>query len=405
MERPNRYRFVIQILVTLVRICVGLVWAAAGPLLPYLMDEFSISRGSAGWYASAAPIAVVALALPIGIIGSKYSLKKTFALGAFLQAAGILIPLCSTYELVILTRVLFALGTAITVPLATAILSEWFSPRELPLVNGVTISFVSLGNAVAYTATIPIATILSWRYSIFIYGAFAFTCALAWLIFGREQKNKKPLVQPLGKEVLSQSGMSIKQAITQRSTIILALGVMGAWCLGNAIGSWLPTYYHEVFSMPLAKASALTALATIFGVIASIVGGMLSMRIGKRRPFLMISGICMGTFAMIGILFNVPAVIFVSVACFGLFGNLHNASIYTIPLELPNVNPRTGAIVFSFMLAAGNLGNFMGPLIVGYGRDLSGSYLPGFIICAVLSLGLFAAGLLIPETGPGRKKN
>jgi MFS transporter, NNP family, nitrate/nitrite transporter len=404
MEQPNRYRFVIQILVTLVRICVGLIWAAAGPLLPYLMNEFNISRGSAGWYASAAPIAVVAMAVPIGIIGAKYSLKKTFALGAFLQAASILIPLFSSYEMVILTRVLFALGTAITVPLATAILSEWFSPRELPLVNGITISFVSLGNAVAYTATIPIATILSWRYSIFIYGAFALTCALAWLIFGREQKNKKPLVQLLGKEVLSQSGMSIKQAITRKSTIYLALGVMGAWCLGNAIGSWLPTYYHEVFKMPLAKASSLTALATAAGVAASIVGGMLSMRIGKRRPFLMISGIFMGTFALISILFNVPAVIFVSVVLFGLFGNLHNASIYTIPMELANVNARTGAVVFSFMLAAGNFGNFMGPLIVGYGRDLSGSYLPGFIICAVLSLGLFAAGLLIPETGPGGKK-
>ena len=368
------------------------------------MNEFGISRGSAGWYASAAPIAVVVLALPIGILGAKYSLKKTFAVGAFLQASGILIPLFSSYDLVILTRVLFAVGTAITVPLATAILSEWFNARELPFINGITISFVSLGNAVAYTATIPIATFLSWRYSIFIYGAFAFTCALAWLIFGKEQKNRKPLTQAIQKAALVQPNISIKEAITRKSTIILGLGVMGAWCLGNAIGSWLPTYYHEVFNMPLEKASIITAIVTVAGVVASILGGMLSMRIGKRRPFLMISGIFMGVFALTCVLFNNMALIFVSVALFGLFANLHNASIYTIPMELPDMNPRTGSIVFSFMLAAGNFGNFIGPLIVGYARDFTGSYIPGFIICAVLSLGLLFAGILIPETGPGRRK-
>jgi dipeptide/tripeptide permease len=56
--------------------------------------------------------------------------------------------------------------------------------------------------------------------------------------------------------------------------------------------------------------------------------------------------------------------------------------LYTIPMELPNIRSRTGILVFSLMLAGGNFGNFMGPLIVGYIADLTGSYLPGYIICA-----------------------
>ena len=54
----------------------------------------------------------------------------------------------------------------------------------------------------------------------------------------------------------------------------------------------------------------------------------------------------------------------------------------------------------AMMLVGGNLGNFMSPLIVGYLVDVTGSYLPGFIIFIVLSYVLMIAGILLPETGP-----
>ena len=42
-------------------------------------------------------------------------------------------------------------------------------------------------------------------------------------------------------------------------------------------------------------------------------------------------------------------------------------------------------------------------LLVGYLADMTGSYLPGFIACAVFSLSLLIAGALLPETGPKAK--
>ena len=62
------------------------------------------------------------------------------------------------------------------------------------------------------------------------------------------------------------------------------------------------------------------------------------------------------------------------------------------------------SLVISAMQCAGNFGNFVGPLIVGYLADMTGSYLPGFIISATLSLSLLVAGLLLPETGPKARK-
>jgi MFS family permease len=382
-----------------------MIWASAGPLLPLIMGDFGLTRGSVGWFASVAPLTITFLAVPIGIIGTRYSLKKTFAVGALLQAGGIFAPLCSSYFPLLLTRMSFAIGTAITFPLVTAIAAEWFTSRELPVVNGITMSFNSLGNALAFVATVPIATVLSWRAPITIYGAVALTSAAAWLILGRDRRRPKPDGESTQTPISgAKSDQNIRQALTQRSTILLALATLGCWCLGNSIGSWLPTYYHQVFNMPLNKASSFTAIITVAGIASCLAGGFLSLRLGRRKPFLIIPGIFLGLSALGAILFNNIAAISVSLVFFGIFSNLQGPSLFVIPFELPGMSPRAGAMVIFAMLLGGNFGNFIGPLFVGYLADLTGSFLPGFIISATVSLALLAAGLLLPETGPGARK-
>ncbi len=285
------------------------------------MQAYQLSRGSAGWFASVAPLTIVLVSLPVGIIGARFSLKRTFAIGAFLQAAGILTPLTTGYLPLLLTRVCFAIGTAIIVPVATAIAAEWFTNRELPLVNGITMSFVTLGNAIAFVATVPIATALCWTAPITIYGAVALTCATAWAIMGRDRSRVHKMTEVTVPPVLdTRPDMSFRQVLTHRSTILLMLAVTASWALGNAIGSWLPNYYHEVFKMPLEKASSILAIATVGGGLACIAGGVLPMQLGRRKPFLIVPGVFMGLSALSAVLFNNPVVIYLSVALFGIFG-------------------------------------------------------------------------------------
>lgn len=400
--KKNRYRFVIQTLVILVRICIGLIWASAGPLLPLIMQEYGISRGTVSWYVSAVPVIMASLTIPASIVGTRLGLKKMFAIGAFLQASGLLAPFCTSYVQLFLTRVLFGAGIAITIPTASAIAAEWFSPRELPLVNGITISLVSLGNTAAYAATIPIATAFSWQASITIYAAFAFICAIAWLILGKERQGLATQRDSPPKEKMPE--MSLRAALKQKASFVLALSLLGPFCLSTAVSSWLPSYYHDAFGMPLARASSIVSIFTITGTIASFVGGILTMRIGQRKPFLLIPGLLFGLSALGCILFNNIASILISVALFGFFSSIQASSIFTIPMEIPGITPRTGAVVLSMALGVGNLGGFAGPIIVGYLADLTGSYMPGFLVCSALSLTLFFGGLLLPETGPKARK-
>ena len=214
------------------------------------MLEFGINQGSAGWFASIAPLTVALVAVPIAIIGAKYSLKKTFAVGALLQVAGVFVPLVHSYIPLLLTRVLFACGSAIMVPAASAITSEWFSARELTLVNGITVSYTNLTGALAFLITVPIALALSWRAPMVIYACLALTCAIAWIVFGKEPQKKKAVSEVSrepGRETKPE--FNVRQALTQRSTILIALAVMGSWGLTSVMGAWLPTYYHQSRSL------------------------------------------------------------------------------------------------------------------------------------------------------------
>ena len=369
------------------------------------MQAFSINRGAAGWFASSAPLTIALVGLPIGIIGTWFSPKKAFSVGAFLMAGGLLAYFSSNYLSLLLTRVVYALGNAITFTFAAAIAAEWFSSRELPMATGITMSVGNLGNAFAFVATVPIAMAFSWRAPIMIYAAVALACALAWTLFGRDRPRE--IVKPAAgsSDAEPKADLNIWQILSRRSTILLALATLGSWCLGNAIGSWLPSYYHEVFKMPLEKSSTITALITATGTFSSLLGGFLPLRIGRRKPFLIIPGIFIGLSALCAVLFDNSASIYLSIAFFGFFGNLQNASLFTIPFELHKNSHRTGTVVVFVMLVVGSTGNFAGPLLVGYLADLTGSYLPGFIICALISLGVLAAGLLLPETGPRARKS
>ena len=102
---------------------------------------------------------------------------------------------------------------------------------------------------------------------------------------------------------------------------------------------------------------------------------------------------------MVAVLVDNIVVIYLAIGCYGLLNSLYGPTLFTIPFEIYRGSPRTAAFVAFTVQIAGNIGNFIAPLMVGYLTDLTGSYLPGFFISASLSLLMLMAGVLLPETG------
>jgi cyanate permease len=72
-------------------------------------------------------------------------------------------------------------------------------------------------------------------------------------------------------------------------------------------------------------------------------------------------------------------------------------------MELYPADSSRVAIIFASIMTLGGIVNFIAPLVVGAVADLTGSFVPGLALFAVLAWGLGVVGFLLPETGPGRR--
>jgi cyanate permease len=285
-----------------------------------------------------------------------------------------------------------------TFPIAGGLIMQWFQGKELPLFNGLNTSSLSMGNTIALFTVVGIANSYDWRSSLTAYGIFCAVIAICWLVFGREGIYQNP---QSNKEAIQ---VGIWQVLRRKTTIILGMTAAGPFILFMAISSWLPTYYNEIFGISLSQASSVTGLFPIFGIVGSILGGILPMRTGLRKPFLIIPGVILGFAALGTFIINNPVVNYISVALFGICDYIFVPVVFTICMELPDTTPTIAALVIAAMLAIGNVFGFTGPMIVGLLTDLTGSYLPGLLTCSVLGFSLLIGGLLLPETGPKGKK-
>jgi CP family cyanate transporter-like MFS transporter len=398
----SRYRFAIEALIFSVLISLGLSWMAVAPLFTNIMEEFGVSRAETSLLTSVVALMAAFFTLLGGIITAKIGLKKTFAIGAIAMAAGLLTPLSSNFAVLLATRVLFGLGAGIAFPPVSGLIMQWFHAREFPLMNALNGTGSSIGIVIGMFLTVPLADAFSWKMPLTLYGGITLGFALAWLVLGKER------VTSSESELEGKSAVSAKTLITvikQRITLKLALTGVGPIALWMGLSSWLPTYYHEVFGMPLAKSSFLVGLLNFVGIPACLLGGILPMKVGLRRPFLIIPGIILGLSTFGTFLVNDPLVIYGCVIIVGVCIWVYFPVLVTVPMEMPEMTPLLVPIVLATAVGICDLCGFIAPLVIGYLADATGSYLPGFIMWSVISWTLPLGGFLLPETGPrGRRE-
>ena len=84
----------------------------------------------------------------------------------------------------------------------------------------------------------------------------------------------------------------------------------------------------------------------------------------------------------------------------GIGSWLYVPTLLSMTMDLVGRDPKGVALVWGSLITVSGFGMFLSPIVVGFIRDLTGSFLPGFYICAVAALSLLLAGILMPRTQP-----
>ena len=387
------YRFVIAGLLALLSFAAGLNLFAVGPITPLIIDDYVISHSAAGLLTSFVALVHAAFAIPASTLVGRVGLKTLIAVGSVAGSAPLLSFMAAdSFAFLLALRGVYGLAFVVLVPTMGPVFMQWFRTRELPLVNGAFVVAFTLGITTSVFIVEPLSAALGWEVALSAFGGVSLLAAVSWLVLGRAQR----VVGGIETHSITERVWGV---LRTRATLLVVVADAGPFALLTVALAWLPTFYNEVHGISLAKAGALMGLLSLAGLVSLILASLLATRAHRRRPFLIIPGILVGFAGLAVFLLADSAAVYVAVVALGFACWFYVPVLMTIPMELYPTDPRRVSVIFASLMTGAGIATFVAPLTVGAIADVTGSFVPGLALFAILAWSLGVAGFLMPETG------
>lgn len=395
--RLSRYRFVMGGLLVLLNFSLGLSFFVVTPITPIIMGEFEINRSTASLLTSVVILSQAGLAIPSGIIISRVGVKRMVLIGWALSSVTMLTWAATGFPLLLAIRIIYGISFAVLLPATGPIMMQWFRPRELPILNAINATVVTLAISISTFTVAPLSELLEWKVAVSLYGVASLLGAILWAALARTGR------RPGNETGRHPSFREIWAVLKSRTALLLALADAGPFAQYTALVAWLPTYYHEVYEMSLSRAGALVGLLPLAGIFSVILAGILAFRISNRRLFLLIPGLLVVLGGFGSFMLGDGPLLYAALLMLGFASWFYLPVLFTIPLELPEASETRVALTYGTMMTIASFFAFLSPLFVGTSTDILGTYNVGFVVLALLALTLLAGGIVLPETGSGRE--
>jgi NNP family nitrate/nitrite transporter-like MFS transporter len=361
-----------------------MVWVLLGVLGVYVSKDFGLNPSQKGLMA-ALPILGGSLArFPMGLLVDRIGPKRTGILGQLL----VMIPLLwgwqagtSFSEVMALGLLLGVAGGSFAVALPLA--SRWYPPEHQGLAMGV----AGAGNSGTVLAALfapRLAEAFGWHA---VFGLALIPISMVLVLFALFAKESP--TQPAPKPF-----KSYFDVLRERDTLWFSL--LYCFTFGGFVGlaSFMVIFFHDQYDVSKVAAGTLTALCVFAGSFMRPIGGLLSDRFGGVRVLTAVFAI--GSCGLLSIASLPPLGIAVPLIFFtmGTLG-LGNGSVFQL---VPQRFRKEIGMVTGVIGAAGGLGGFFMPSMLGLMKSATGTYAMGF-----MSLALCGAGCLIVLLGQKRR--
>ena len=357
------------------------VWALIAPLAKKFQDTLGLSSTSTLFLTAVPVILGSLLRIPMGMLTDRYGGRRMFTLLlAFSALPAVLFGYAHGYWQ--LVGVGFLLGVAgASFAVGVPFVSGWFSPERQGMALGV-YGMGNIGTAVAALSAPAIVhnwgrPTLGW-----IAGGIVAGTACAFALGARDAPRRRP---PARYADVVKAGWRLYRLaffyfITFGGFVAMAL--------------LLPKLLKDWFGYSLFQAGLRAAGFSIAATLARPVGGWLSDRFGAYPMLtLAFAGIAVDA-AVLATLASHPRIVPITIssltlACF--LGGGSGAVFKLVPTEFPHEAGAAAGIVG----AAGGIGGFFPPIMMGLIKDHVGTYTLGFVgllaatgICLILAVWL-----------------
>ena len=359
-----------------------MVWVLFGPLTPFVAEQMHLSATQKGLL-TAIPLVGGSFFRPmLGVLADRIGGRRAGLTGLSLT----LIPLIAAWhyashlwQLYLIGFLLGIAGASFAVALPLA--GRWYPAEHQGLAMGI----AGAGNAGTLIATFfgpRLAQHYGWHP---VFGLALIPVAVVLVSFALFAKDSPARSAP---KTWPQYAQLLTQADTWKLCFLYSL------TFGGFVGlsSFLIVFFHDQYHLSKIQSGDFATCVIVAGSFLRPVGGWIADRIGGYRLLLLLLA---GVSACLMVIGSLPPIAFVLPMLFftmGMLGMGNGAVFQIAPQRFPaDIEIMTGVVG-----AAGGLGGFFLPSVIGALKDLTGSFGVGLVCFALLVL---AGAALLLEFG------
>ncbi len=347
-----------------------MVWVMLGALANAIVPDFGLNAAQKGLMV-AVPLLGGALLRPVlGVLTDHVGARRTGLLGLTLTVVPLLLGWLwadSFPKLLLVGLLLGVAGASFAAALPLA--SRWYPARYQGLAMGI----AGAGNSGTALATFFGPRLAAWCGWHAVLGLALIPILLTLLVFLVFAKDSpaQPAPRPLADYLK-----------------VLRLGDTWWFCLfyavtfGGFVGlaSFLSIFFHDQYALTPVAAGTFATVCVISGSCLRPVGGYLADRFGGIR---MLTAFYVGAGVLMMGLAALPPLAVGTVLMFAVMGllGMGNGSVFQL---VPQRFPREIGAITGIVGAAGGLGGFILPSLLGGLKQLSGTFAGGFLVFALI---------------------
>lgn len=352
-----------------------MVWVLLGALGISISQDLGLSPTQKGLMVALPLLSGAAMRILVGVLADRFGPKR---IGVW-SLSVVLIPLlwgwwaAETFlELLGLGLLLGVAGASFAVALPLA--SRWYPPEHQGLAMGIAGAGNS-GTIIAVLAAPRVAQLdgIGWHGVFGLAMLPVLATLIAFWFLAREVPSRLPQ----------------RMATVLREPDLWWLCGFYSITFGGFVGlaSFLSMFFHDQYDVGAVVAGTLTGLCVFSGSLIRPVGGFLADRVGGLRLLTILYGLIAVLFGCVGLLpplYPIMALMFLGLLALGM----GNGAIFQL---VPQRFAGQIGVVTGIVGAAGGVGGFFLPLLLGALKDLTGSYSSGFWIFAFFALSCLTA--------------
>jgi Sugar phosphate permease len=344
------------------------------PLIPVVAPALHMSNVQAGALMTAFYFGYIITQIPAGVLTDRLGVKAILTISLVLEGiATFAMRYMTNYDTGFWLRVIVGLGAGAVMSACTRAVTEWFPPEERGTAFGILLAAPSAGIVLSNYIAPALNSAFGWRGVFEIIGVFTALIGIMILFLVRttsDQTSKSG--NPLG---------GFKVIFQSKELILISLAGFCLLWSELGIATWANTYIKTKLGYSVETAGLVMIFYGIGGVVAPLISGYISDKIGKRKSILIFAyaaqipaTIIFGYMHSIGLLYFLGFL----VGFLSYLANPHLSILVTQFAGKEWAATATGTTNFVWQLAS-----MLGPIVLGWSIDATGSFSSVWYILSV----------------------